>query len=58
LQADWLGSWDELQRQLEAATDEADRLELVAQWQKLWSGHLSFNYGAGHDYTYNEKGSK
>jgi hypothetical protein len=41
LMDDWHASWDELQRQREAAPDKAAESEAVAKWQAHWQQRLS-----------------
>jgi hypothetical protein len=40
LQADWLASWTQLERQREAAADEQAELDAVAGWERHWSERL------------------
>ena len=41
LQADWLASWAELQRQLDSASDDTEqRFTLIDDWAKHWLERL------------------
>jgi hypothetical protein len=41
LQADWLASWAELQRQLDSASDDLEqRFTLIDDWAKHWLERL------------------
>jgi hypothetical protein len=41
MQADWLASWAELQRQLDSASDDlAQRFTLIDDWAKHWLERL------------------
>ena len=41
MQADWLASWAELQRQLDSASDDLEqRFTLIDDWAKHWLERL------------------
>jgi hypothetical protein len=52
LQTDWVASFEELQRQLDSATDDPSRHDLIARWRDHWGKRLGFNFNADHTFSY------